>query len=58
MAVVINDFEVVTEEATPAAAPAAAPSAPTTPQPCAPTPQEFELAARRLRERAERVRAD
>ncbi|MFL6281856.1 MAG: hypothetical protein ACJ74Q_01660 [Pyrinomonadaceae bacterium] len=57
MAVVINDFEVIAEDAPPAAAAtdtatgAHAPSA-------APTPQELELVNRRQHERAQRVHAD
>jgi hypothetical protein len=56
MAVVINDFEVVAEEAPPAAEtnPSAGAQAPT----AAPTPQEIELVNRRQHERAQRVRAD
>lgn len=55
MAVVINDFEVVTEpppgaERVEEAAPAA--------QPAAPTAHDIELINRHLHERAARVRAD
>jgi hypothetical protein len=55
MAVVINDFEVIAEDAPPAATDTAtgahAPAA-------APTPQELELVNRRQHERAQRVHAD
>ena len=56
MAVVINDFEVVAEDAPPvpatnAATGAHAPAA-------APTPQDIELVNRRQHERAQRVHAD
>jgi hypothetical protein len=56
MAVVINDFEVVAEEAPPAAESAASPG--TLSEEGAPTPQELELVNRRQRERAMRVYAD
>ena len=56
MAVVINDFEVVAEEALPAAEPSAATHAPAPAS--MPTPQELELVNRRQHEREQRVHAD
>jgi hypothetical protein len=56
MAVVINDFEVVAEDAPPAAATDAATRAPAPAN--MPTPHELELVNRRQHERAQRVHAD
>lgn len=56
MAVVINDFEVIAEDAPPAAASDAATGAHA--PAAAPTPQEIELVNRRQHERAQRVHAD
>jgi hypothetical protein len=56
MAVVINDFEVIAEDAPPAAATDAATGAHAPAS--TPTPQELELVNRRQHERAQRVHAD